>query len=77
MKTAISVPDSVHNAVDRYARRRGLRRSQVYVLAAQRLLAEDEEDDFTASWNAVAEESKIEEGWARAAAETAAKHWDW
>ena len=45
MKTAVSIPDPLYQAAERLARRRGLRRSQLYAEALQRLVAEQVSDD--------------------------------
>lgn len=47
MKVAISVPDRVHHAADRVARRLGVPRSRVYVKAMEAFLATVSEDDVT------------------------------
>jgi hypothetical protein len=50
MKTAVSIPDRIFAAAERYARRRGIPRSQVYAEALSRLLADEEsEDELTAA----------------------------
>lgn len=45
MKTAVSIPDPLFEAGERLARRRGLRRSQLYAEALQRLVADQVSDD--------------------------------
>lgn len=45
MKTAVSIPDPLFEAAERLARRRGVRRSQLYVEALQRLLVDQVSDD--------------------------------
>jgi hypothetical protein len=45
VKTAVSIPDRIFAAAERYARRRGIPRSQVYAEALSRLMAEEESDD--------------------------------
>lgn len=45
MKTAVSIPDQLYEAAERLARRRGVRRSQLYAEALQRLVAEQVSDD--------------------------------
>lgn len=56
MKTAVSIPDRLFAAAERYARRHGMPRSQVYAEAIERLIAEEEsEEDLTATLNAVCE----------------------
>ena len=50
MKTAVSIPDRIFAAAERYARRRGIPRSQVYAEALSRLMADEEsEDELTAA----------------------------
>lgn len=53
MKIAISVPDGVHRAVDRAARRRGVARSQIYVQAVEVYLQKEAQDGVTERLNAV------------------------
>ncbi len=45
MKTAVSIPDPLYEAVERLARRRGMRRSQLYAEALQRLVVDEVSDD--------------------------------
>ncbi len=45
MKTAVSIPDQLYEAAERLARRRGVRRSQLYAEALQRLVADQVSDD--------------------------------
>jgi hypothetical protein len=47
MKVAISVPDRVHRAADRVARRLRVPRSRVYVKAMEAFLASASEEDIT------------------------------
>jgi len=47
MKVAISVPDHVHRAADRVARRMGVPRSRIYVQALEAYLAARSEEDIT------------------------------
>ena len=47
MKTAISVPDEIYDRAERAARRHGMNRSQFYVAAAERYVAELESSDLT------------------------------
>ena len=57
MKTAVSIPDRIFAAAERYARRRGLARSQVYAEALSRLMAEEEsQDDLTAALDQACEQ---------------------
>jgi hypothetical protein len=45
VKTAVSIPDQLYEAAERLARRRGVRRSQLYAEALQRLVADQVSDD--------------------------------
>lgn len=56
MKTAISLPDDVFLAADRLARRTGRSRSQLYAAALREFIAQHDEDEVTASLNAVCAE---------------------
>ena len=57
MKTAVSIPDPLYQAAERLARRRGLRRSQLYAEALQHLVADQvPDDDLTAAVNGVVEQ---------------------
>ncbi len=57
MKTAVSIPDRIYEAAERYARRRGIPRSQVYAQALARFMAEQESNqDLTAALNRVSQE---------------------
>jgi len=47
MKVAISVPDRVHRAADRVARRMRVPRSRIYVKAMEAFLAAASEEDIT------------------------------
>ncbi len=47
MKVAISVPDRVHQAADRVARRLRVPRSRIYVKAMEAFLATVSEDEIT------------------------------
>ena len=47
MKVAISVPDRVHRAADRVARRMRVPRSRIYVKAMEAFLAATSEEDIT------------------------------
>jgi antitoxin MazE6 len=54
MKTAVSIPDRIYEAAERYARRRGIPRSQVYAAALAQFMSEQESDeDLTAALNRV------------------------
>jgi metal-responsive CopG/Arc/MetJ family transcriptional regulator len=52
MKTAVSIPDPIFQAAERVARRRGIRRSQLYAEALQRLVSDESlDEDLTAQVN--------------------------
>jgi hypothetical protein len=53
MKVAISVPDRVHRAADRAARRMRIPRSQVYVKAMEAYLSATSEEEITRRLDAV------------------------
>jgi hypothetical protein len=54
MKTAVSIPDQIYEAAERYARRRKVPRSQVYAEAlAQFVAGQDSEEDLTEALNKV------------------------
>jgi hypothetical protein len=53
MKVAISVPDRVHRAADRAARRMRVPRSQLYVKALEAFLAATSEEEITRRLDAV------------------------
>lgn len=53
MKTAISVPDETYDRAERAAKRHGMNRSQFYVAAAERYVAELESADLTDAIDAV------------------------
>jgi predicted DNA-binding protein len=55
MKTAISVPDETYDRAERAARKHGMNRSQFYVTAAERYVAELESADLTDAIDAVVE----------------------
>jgi antitoxin MazE6 len=52
MKTAISIPDDVFRKAEYLAKKRGLSRSQFYVLAIRAFLSEPE-DDITRALDSV------------------------
>ena len=57
VKTAVSIPDRIYEAAERYARKRRIPRSQVYAEALARFMAEQESDqDLTAVLNRVCQE---------------------
>lgn len=66
MKTAVSIPDAVFDAADRFARRHGLSRSEVYTRALERLLADEPDQAITARLDAVHSrtDGSIEPVWA-------------
>jgi predicted transcriptional regulator len=53
MKVAISVPDRVHRAADRAARRMRVPRSRIYVKAVEAYLAAISEEEITRQLDAV------------------------
>jgi predicted transcriptional regulator len=53
MKVAISVPDRVHRAADRAARRMRVPRSRIYVRALEAYLAATSEEEITRQLDAV------------------------
>jgi hypothetical protein len=53
MKVAISVPDRVHRAADRAARRLRVPRSRIYVKAVEAYLAATSEEEITRRLDAV------------------------
>ncbi|HEX9549103.1 MAG TPA: hypothetical protein VF942_17315 [Acidimicrobiales bacterium] len=77
MKTAISIPDSLFDAADRLAHRLGLSRSQLYVRAIERFLAEESDDDVTAQLNELyaREDSRLDDGVAAAQGRAVADEW--
>ena len=56
MKTAISLPDRVYREAERYARRTGKSRSQLYAEALAEYLARHAPDDVTDAMNTVADQ---------------------
>lgn len=80
MKTAISMPDEVYSRVDDYARRHRLNRSEFFVLAARRLLDEEERQLATDAINAAlkaAGDLTSDEVFLRRAAQRVAQDSDW
>lgn len=53
MKTAISLPDVMFDAAERYAKSRGLTRSQLYRLALEEFLDRYSEESVTEALNRV------------------------
>ena len=69
MKTAISVPDSIYERVERRAAELGLNRSEFYTFAADRYLRELDDQDVTDRLNAaIARSGDPEQREARAVA---------
>lgn len=69
MKTAISVPEKVFRDAERYARKTGKTRSQLYSEAVEQYLLRHDEDAVTASINQVCEKvGQQDDGFVRAAA---------
>ncbi|MEN6475706.1 MAG: hypothetical protein ABFD81_16950 [Syntrophaceae bacterium] len=53
MKTAISIPDSVFEAAEKFANRVGVSRSQLYTKAVKEFLKEHQNDSVTTKLNEV------------------------
>jgi metal-responsive CopG/Arc/MetJ family transcriptional regulator len=53
MKIAVSIPDPLFEAADRLARVRKMSRSNLYAVALERLLAEEDDSTITDRLNAV------------------------
>ena len=53
VKTAISIPDELFAAGDRFAARRGMSRSELYATALEHFLAGADDDDVTAALDGV------------------------
>jgi metal-responsive CopG/Arc/MetJ family transcriptional regulator len=53
MKTAVSIPDEVFQRVDRFARRAGRSRSEVFSAAVQEYVARHAPDEVTDAMNRV------------------------
>ena len=53
MKTAVSIPDPVFKAADRFARKRGLSRSALYAEALNEFLRRHNDDEITKRLDAV------------------------
>ena len=51
MKTAISVPDEVFRRAERYAKKLGLSRSELFTRAVQRYIAEHQAEEVRASYD--------------------------
>jgi len=78
MKTAISLPDEVFEAAERYARRVGKSRSRVYAEALAEYLARHGPDEVTAAMNAVVDEvGEVADGFAGAAARRTLERVEW
>ena len=79
MKTAVSIPDRIYDAAERYARRRHIPRSQVYAAAlAQFMAGQESDEDMTAALNKVCGE--VETGldeFGRAASRRGLARSDW
>lgn len=56
MKTAVSVPDQLFEAADRFARRLGLSRSELYSKALQEYLGSHREEGITEALNRLYDE---------------------
>lgn len=79
MKTAVSIPDPLFEAAERLARRRGLRRSQLYAEALQRLVVDQvSDDDLIAQVNqTLADLDEPTDGFAEAAARKSMARLEW
>jgi metal-responsive CopG/Arc/MetJ family transcriptional regulator len=79
MKTAVSIPDPLFQAAERLARRRGLRRSQLYAEALAHLVADERSDeDLIAQINLVVAEVGTEpDGFTREAAHRSLARTEW
>lgn len=53
MKTAISIPDKLFDAADKYAKAHGLSRSNLYAKAIQQFLDQNPADHITSQLNEV------------------------
>jgi metal-responsive CopG/Arc/MetJ family transcriptional regulator len=64
MKTAISIPDSIFQAAEQLAKRKGLSRSELYAQAVSAYISAHRHDDVTELLNQVygpdGEESRVE-----------------
>lgn len=79
MKTAVSIPNGIYEAAERYARRRGIPRSQVYAEALAQFMAGHESDeDLTAELDKVCREvdTSLEE-FGRVASQRALARSEW
>jgi len=56
MKTAISLPDELFEAVEQIVKQSGRTRSEVYCLALREYVAKHTPDEITDSWNRVIEQ---------------------
>jgi metal-responsive CopG/Arc/MetJ family transcriptional regulator len=57
MKTAISLPDELFEAVERLVRRSGLSRSELYAQALREYVARHTQDEVTEALSAVVEQA--------------------
>ncbi len=58
MKTAISIPDSIFEAAERFARRLGISRSELYSKAVTAYIKEHRNDSVTEALNKLYSEEK-------------------
>jgi metal-responsive CopG/Arc/MetJ family transcriptional regulator len=58
MKTAISIPDSIFEAAERFARRLGISRSELYSKAVTAYIQEHRNDSVTEALNELYSEEK-------------------
>jgi metal-responsive CopG/Arc/MetJ family transcriptional regulator len=80
MKTAISLPDDLFEAVEKMVRRSRRHRSEVYVEALREYVARHSPDEVTEAMNAVVdrlEESPEEQGFTDAAARRTLANSEW
>jgi hypothetical protein len=77
MKTAISIPDATFARVNATAERLGFSRSEFFVRAAERWIADLEDTQTTAAIDAVLSADEHDGAFVERAASVAAQHSDW
>ena len=78
MKTAVSVPDEIFNEAERFARKSGKSRSEVFSKALQEYLSRHASDAITEAMNAVcAKVGKQEDSLAKMAARRILRRSEW
>jgi len=79
VKIAVSVPDALHERVEKLAARLGLKRSQLYARAVEEFLLTHDEDAVTTALDALASEagSSGSESSGRAAGQALIDSGDW